>query len=105
MKRVLISCLIFPLVVLSEDLPEGVMTEKVDGILWYFTQRQLMESSYSIVTVPGEVMVGFGISAYQVHVGAIPSDTVGEVSIPTILGGKPVTAICRGEIGRRRGGR
>lgn len=40
-------------------------------------------------------MVGFGISAYQVHVGAIPSDTVGEVSIPTVLGGKPVTAICR----------
>ena len=92
MKKLLMA--LMPLMALADELPDEVKTEKVDGVVWYYAQRQSFESSYSIITFPDEVMVGFGASLYQIHVGAIPTDTVGVVSIPASLGGKPVTAIC-----------
>lgn len=94
MKKMLMSILMMPMIVLADDLPEGVMTEEVDGVVWYYAERQSFESSYSIVTFPDEVMIGFGASLYQVHVGAISTNTVGLISIPALLGGKPVTTIC-----------
>lgn len=94
MKILMMALLFMPLMALADELPDEVKTEKVDGVVWHYAQRQSFESSYSIITFPDEVMVGFGASLYQIHVSAIPTDTVGVVSVPAFLGGKPVTAIC-----------
>ena len=70
MKRILMAMLLLPMMAVPE-------TEVVDGIEWAYR------------VTDGKAQIGTGSS----WPAAISSDTVGAISIPSTLGGYPVTSI------------
>lgn len=80
----------------GEDLPENVFTEVVDGVRWYYTYAT-SGNSYSMVIIDSEVVIGdCRNSSYYVPFNdgvAIPTNTVGDIVVPSELGGKPVRTI------------
>lgn len=78
--------------VLSAALPLVVATETVDGITWTYTVAN------------GTASVGGGYSdSTGLYIAAVPKATSGSITIPSTLGGHPVTSIwnyafydCRG---------
>ena len=74
MNRIMILCAAF---IVSTILPVAADTARVNGIEWTYTVSN------------GEASLGGGSSSST----AVPDSTEGTLSIPSVLGGKPVTSI------------
>ena len=70
MKKLLMALVLLPLMSLAD-------TETVDGIVWTYTISN------------GRASVGTG----KWYTSAIPAETMGAITIPSTLGGMPVTSI------------